>query len=650
MDKQPHDFPLEGYKILAENVPGLEMLLVDGQENIICRVGSESYRQGWIRHGYEETRLQKHYPQEINDLLKPLLKIAFESTPVSREFILGKNYYALRLIPLGEGTSVHSCVIILQNITETKLVENKLILSKKEAEKANVAKDDFIAKMSHEIRTPLNAIVGFSEQLRKTHLNQKQSDFLDVVYNSSQHLLSIIDDILVLSKIESGEIDLDQAAFRMRQVLQSVHDLLELKYRKKKLKFRTLCDLSVEDVLVGDPDKLRQVLINLVNNAIKFTPEGSITLNCQLENDSTLSQTIRFEITDTGIGIPPEEHQRIFEPFHQVDHSMGRNYSGTGLGLTISKDLIDSMGGYLGVKSVPGKGSTFYFTVTFAKQPAGMPDPESEEPQVLAGQTLNHLNILFVDDDPVNRMLGKVILDQLEANTVFAASGEEAISRFRPGAFHLVLLDINMPGVNGVEVARHIRKLEAATASGSLTSIVAMTANVLKKHVDRYLQAGMDDVILKPFTEETLYKKILKFTASAEHPPKDPVAGTSGEVSGQEFSLEQLMRYTRGDAEYTLLMLDTFIENGNELLQKIENAYQENDYAAIAEATHRLLPSVEQMGLEKAASLLRKIDRRYLNQEVFREAPQLVEAAIQELEKGIETVDAARRKLKDDQS
>jgi PAS domain S-box-containing protein len=271
---------LNYYKILAENVPGLMMLLVDENLEIQCSVGEEKSKRRKSPVAGETKSLESRLPQGFIDVLHPLLKIAFDGTPVSREFNYGSHFYSVRLTPLLNNEGGNLCVIILQNITETKIVENKLKVSKEEAEAANQAKSNFIAKMSHEIRTPLNAIIGFTEQLSKTNLSKKQSSYMEIVKNSSQHLLSIIDDILVLSRIESGQVKLDMEPFRLSNVMKAVNDVLDLRIREKNLTFQMHCFPAINEVLLGDPAKIRQVLINLIGNAIKFTPKGSISLSC----------------------------------------------------------------------------------------------------------------------------------------------------------------------------------------------------------------------------------------------------------------------------------------------------------------------------------------------------------------------------------
>jgi PAS domain S-box-containing protein len=635
---------LQCWKSLAENVPGLNMMLVDKSLKIHCIVGSENQKQSIIHTDEAYDDLSEYFSQSIVKVLNPLLKIAFESTPVSREFSDGKEYYSVRLNPIVNEAGDIMCVIILQNITESKVFEKKLKLSKQEAEEANEAKSTFIAKMSHEIRTPLNAVIGFAEQLGKTRLSKKQNSYLKIINNSSEHLLFIIDDILVLSKIEAGKIELEEVPFKISHVLKMVRNLLDLRYKKKNLSFNTFYDLSLDDeVVLGDPGRLRQVLINLINNAIKFTHKGGITVNCSPDKITAKQIIVRFTVTDTGIGIPPEELEGIFMPFRQVDNSVGRSYFGSGLGLSISKSLIEKQGGSISVKSIPGKGSTFTFTIKYKRTSQPIPDDTNAHP-IPSGILLNHVKLLFVDDDPLNQLLGKEILRQYKIKTVFAGSGKEAINLFKPGRFDMVFLDINMPVISGIDVALHIREAERADKTKPATKIIAMTANVLKSHIEKYLQVGMDDVIIKPFKEETVYEMIAMYAGKPASPARRKVSSNDNRPG--KFDLTELERFTKGNATFTLLMLSTFIENSEHLLKKIKMAFADDDYGSIAEAAHRLLPSFEQLGFKKATALLREIDTRYLRKKTFRTDPDLIEATMKEIGEALKTINHAKSQIK----
>lgn len=629
-------------KILADNVPGLMMLLIDEKHEIKCSFGSEKYRPEI--DDAQAKMLEERLPIGILVVLEQLLEIAFDGTSVSREFKHENDHFSVRLIPVSNQNSDKLCVILLQNITETKIIENKLKVAKEAAEVANDAKSAFIAKMSHEIRTPLNAILGFAAQLKKTKLTKRQSTYLDVVNDSSRHLLSIIDDILVLTRIESGQLEVDEVPFSLEDVIKTMNDLFSLRVREKKLDFQINFDPPVRDVLLGDPAKIRQVLINLIANAIKFTHKGGVVLSCSVIERTKEKLIIRFDITDSGIGIEAGEVERIFRPFQQVDNSLGRSYFGTGLGLTISKDLLQSMGSEISVQSSPGEGSIFSFILTLKISKTQLPKYDSGKsnlPLSLPGK----LSILFTDDDPVSRLLGRVILSQYNVRSVFAVSGDEAIRKFKPGRFNIVILDINMPGTSGVDVANYIRKIESSNKGLPYTKIIAMTANVVRKHIKEYLKAGMDDFILKPFTETDLIEKIVIHSTDKAIGCFEPQEDSRFQGNDKDYDLSELLRITKGDTDYTLLMLDSFLENGKRMLDQMLHSYNNGDYRSIAEAAHRLLPSVEQLGFKKATSLLKRIEARYLEKSKFRKDPELIEQAIHEVESCLEKISIARNDI-----
>ena len=635
----------EYFSILSENVPGLEVFLIDRSFHILCRMGKEAHKQGWDQNPGTSSDFLSLFTHEINRILEPLLHIGFGSTPVSREFSFNQNYYSVRVNPLSAKISEPLCIVILQNITETKLAEKKLKHSISQAQEANKAKDNFVAKLSHEIRTPLNAISGFTEQLEQTRLTKKQADYTSIIMNASKHLLSIVDDILVLSKIESGQIDHDLSPLSIDEVLKEIDDVLNIRYRAKNLDFRIICDLACDELLLGEPSKLRQVLINLANNAIKFTREGSILIKCCLIGNTQTQQTIEFEVTDTGVGIDADEIKNIFKPFHQVDFSIGRKYAGCGLGLTISKELVESMGGKIDVESTPGKGSTFRFTLRLKK--AGKSDKENyRKEHHHSDLSLKHLRILFVDDDPVNLLLGRIILNKFGVKADFSKSGSDALKKYRKGKYDIVFLDINMPDISGLEVTSIIRDKEKDLQENQKTMIIAMTANAMRKQIETYMQAGIDSVIFKPYQEETLYQKIVAyaFKTNGQYCKVDSIPNPEKSAG---LDLEHLLKFTKGDTDFTLTMLDTFLYSARHSLEKIKLAYRQNDFNTIAEVSHKLIPSVEQLGIKEASGLLKRIERRYLRRKNYQKDPQLIESAIHELQKGIKSIKRYKSKIED---
>lgn len=632
------------FNILAKNVPGLEVLLIGNSYKILYKLGTEAQKQGWAGANDINKSISEFFPKEIEKIITPLLEFGFDSTPISREFEANKNYFSARIIPLEYKGSGVLCILIIQNITETKLAEKKLKESIKEANLANKKKDNFVAKLSHEIRTPLNAISGFAEQLEKTRLTQKQSDYVDIVSNASKHLLTVLNGTLELSKIESGKIDHELIPFKISPILKEIDDVLKIKYTSKNLNFKNHCEQLTDEYLLGEPSKLRQILINLANNAIKFTPKGSVSINCIPVSNTENHTTIRFEVTDTGIGVDADDIKNIFKPFKQLGISSGRKNTSSGLGLTISKDLVESMGGTIKVDSTPGAGSTFNFSLKFRK--ASNSDIESHKTKENKKKhlPLDQIRILFVDDDPVNLLLGRLILKKFKTKTDFSNSGADALDKFKKGRYDIIFLDINMPDYDGMEITKRIRKAESNLEESRKTRIIAMTANAMAKQINTYMQAGIDSIILKPYKEDTLYRKIIAYTTKTD---KDYSAAELKLSTGKskDYNFEHLLNFTKGDVKFTVRMLDTFMDSAQNSLKKIKSAYSQNDYNTIAEAAHKLIPSVEQLGLVQSGRLLKKIEQRYLRKKKFRKDPVLVEKTINELQKGIKSIKNYKAKI-----
>ncbi|WP_434514926.1 response regulator [Dechloromonas sp. ARDL1] len=367
------------------------------------------------------------------------------------------------------------------------------------AESANLAKSAFLANMSHEIRTPMNAIVGLAHLLKRDELAPRQADRLDKLMASADHLLSIINDVLDISKIESGKLVLEQATFRVADVVQRVVGLNIDKAAAKGVSFQVAMD-GLPTCMVGDYTRTSQALLNYVGNAIKFTDAGSIILRGAVVGEDEGSLWVRFEVQDSGIGIPEDVRQRLFRPFEQADNSTTRKYGGTGLGLVITQRLAELMGGQTGVDSVPGEGSTFWMTARFGKAaPCTVEAPVPEQEASIQHNPAARL--LLVEDEPLNREVASELIREISGLPLdMAEDGEQAIAMVRTVRYDLILMDLQMPGIDGLEVTRRIRGM----ADYVTTPIIAMTANAFAEDRQRCLAAGMNDHIAKPVDPERL--------------------------------------------------------------------------------------------------------------------------------------------------
>ena len=425
---------------------------------------------------------------------------------------------AVRALRREDGMIDH-CIANVLDISERKTMEEDLARAKERAEAATRAKGQFLATMSHEIRTPLNAIIGMSRLLSESELAPEDKTHAEIIHTSSETLLSIVDDVLDFSKIEAGHLELEQVPFDPQFIANSCVQMLALKAGEKGLEMETNFGPGLPTQVIGDPARLRQILGNLLNNAVKFTEKGTITVNVTLEDQDVGNVLLRFEVIDTGIGIPEERRNRLFKSFSQVDASTSRNFGGTGLGLVISKQLAELMGGTADFESQVGEGSTFWFTALFGK----CTDEESTETDQKVRDTVAkkemlsaaETQILLVEDNRVNQKVAKAILRKLGFKADIAENGLKALKALAEKDYHIVLMDVQMPEMDGLEATQRIRAGQDNVRNADIP-IIAMTAHAFREDRDRCLKAGMQDYVTKPIRPEQLSKAIHNLLDIAE--------------------------------------------------------------------------------------------------------------------------------------
>lgn len=416
-----------------------------------------------------------------------------------------KRWVSSNLAPIRNAEGMITGLIgISWDITERKLYEEELMIAKEAAEVGTLAKNEFIASVSHEFRTPMNGILGLADIMRTGELQPEQLDLLNGITTSARNLLGLLNDVLDFSAIEAGKMELDDQPFMLDRVMEDIMIITKIRAAEKSLDFQIKTDPGIPNYLIGDSQRLRQIIINLTNNAIKFTEQGKIVVRISRVEQSQVNVVLRFDVIDTGIGISAQAQEVLFKVFSRIREDKTKLIAGTGLGLSICKKLTEMMGGQIGVVSEPGKGSTFWFTLPFTltQVPEEKAKPIEQSPeQIFAGKS-----VLVAEDNPINQRIAMFQLQKMGFIVDMANDGQEAYEKFLASKYDLIILDIQMPRMDGYQVARAIRMKEYET--GDHVPVLALTANAMKGDRELYLGAGMDGYVSKPFSYEALTETI----------------------------------------------------------------------------------------------------------------------------------------------
>lgn len=517
-------------------------------------------------------------------------------------------------------------VIVARDVTDQKRIASELTEAKEFAEKANEqaqiakqnaqlatqkaeeavkAKQLFLSNMSHEIRTPMNAIIGFTKVLLKTALNSKQKEYLTAIKMSGDALIVLINDILDLAKVDAGKMTFEQIPFRPELSLSAMLHLFKQKILEKNLELEVEYDNTIPNVLLGDPVRLHQIILNLVSNAIKFTTAGVIKVCVKLVKENEENVTLEFSVSDTGIGIDSAKLGKIFENFQQGSSDSSRLYGGTGLGLAIAKQLVESQGGKIHVESEINKGSIFSFTLDFLKTDKN-PDAEIEMKEL--NSDIKRIKVLVAEDVPLNQLLMKTILDEFGFECDIAENGKIAVEKLKVNDYDIVLMDLQMPEMNGFEATAYIRN-----RLHRMIPIIALTADVTTVDLAKCTAVGMNDYIAKPVDERLLYSKIVSLVKqslpSHAQDKEDDFRKTKGKCTDMVY----LMQRTRSNPVLMMEMISLYLEQTPPLVDAMKQSMENKDWNALYSAVHKMIPSFSIMGINHDFENMAKKVQEYAN-------------------------------------
>lgn len=509
------------------------------------------------------------------------------------------KYLEFNAINLWTKEKIPGLILDCRDVTQRKKDADELLRAQK-------AKEQFLTNISHEIRTPINGIAGMANLLSQNPDTSQREAYLQAIISATNNLKVIINDILDLASIDSGKIKLEKIGFNLNDLLTTLVQTFQVQALEKRIDL-TYQLSQPKVILIGDPVRLNQILINLLSNALKFTQEGRIQISAQIEKIDARHALLKIDVSDTGIGIAKDKLKRIFESFSQADASVTRKYGGTGLGLTIVKQLVKLQRGTIKVVSEEGKGSVFSATLPYL---IGKPQDITEltaratEDQSQK-ETLSQLKILLVEDNEINQLYASTILRSWKCETTVAENGVVALERLKSTVFDVILMDIQMPVMDGFETTLAIRK-------GNLQSsipIIALTANATQNHIERCLELGMNDFLSKPFAPEDLYRMLIKFTQGKDLSSKRTKTETTQPVSIITPNLDHLRKVSSNDLSFVRDMVDTFIQTGSNRLADLQKSLASGDMNQIGKIMHQLKPSLTMLGFNSLKEIANQLEQ-----------------------------------------
>jgi PAS domain S-box-containing protein len=607
--------------------------------------------------GYEEQEMlgrnlaeyipEKHRYRFEEEYIKP---IRSSNGAISGEFCViskaGEEIYLLYKNYRREEPGAEPYVIgFSQDITDRIKMEKELRFTKQLTDEIARAKESFLAHMSHEIRTPMNGILGIASLLNKTQLESQQRNYLQLIQESANNLLVIVNDILDLEKIVAGKLQLETIPFKIVDKIATTIQSFIYRAEEKELGLIFQNFIPADLVVKGDPYRLSQVLNNILSNALKFTETGHITITTGIRENDEERAIVEITISDTGIGIVKERLSTIFEPFEQADATISRKYGGTGLGLAISKNMIEMQNGELFVDSEEGKGSTFTIRLPYQ---ISIEEERDNEVQEIDYKSLGPRKVLVAEDVELNQFLARHILESWDFEVVIAGNGLEAIEQLGKDAFDCILMDVQMPEMDGIEATHHIRSLPDPVKAN--IPIIALTANALKGDSEKYLAAGMTDYLAKPFDEERLFRVISRNLTRIEPAPPAEALAKAGPVipstttssddirtppknnnynmssaNQRLYDLTMVQSVSGGDEGFIKKMVALFIETVPQNMQDLKAALQAENWEQVGKTAHKLKSTIDSMGIKSIRQEIRAVEANAKQMESLTELPALVD-------------------------
>ncbi|GAA4296457.1 hybrid sensor histidine kinase/response regulator [Nibribacter koreensis] len=554
-------------------------------------------------------------------------------------------------LPMRDQDQVVGVIGVCYDITERIAIEQELKNAKDAALGVARVKEQFLANMSHEIRTPMNGILGLTELLWNTRLDDRQREFLQAINTSANNLMVIINDLLDFSKIEAGKITLESIPFDLRPLIKQLLAILEIKAKERNNSLKFFLDSDIPDIVQGDPVRLSQILNNLIGNALKFTENGSVKLSIEVMAQEAERVFIEFTVSDTGIGIQEEKLTTIFDKFTQGSNDTTRRFGGTGLGLSIAKELVEVQGGKIAVESVMGQGSTFKVVIPFLKTDAALPSNGT-----LLPEADNHLEklagarVLLAEDNPINQLLVKRLLEDRHMSYQVANNGREALDLLTAHDFDLVLMDMQMPEMDGYEAMQHIRQEMGAK---STIPIIALTAHATQGEATKCIMAGANSFVSKPFKAQILLKEMASYLSHKTNPipdasiPAEPHKNLAMETERDGLDLSYLNQFAEGNLGFMLEIIHIFLEQTPAQLAEMQEAGARSDWKTVSALSHKMKSSLALIGIDQLQELngqieyasLHRVDTQGL-QDLIQAFSQMVHSVIKQLQ-----VEAQRLKL-----